>query len=91
MLKGGFLLFGEGSDRSREKSLIADRIWEVVAVDEFRLEEPTPPEARSRPYTSSIRNLLPTAFAAFTIVFSVTDVFSGSSNLSRDARLVFIS
>lgn len=45
MLKGGFLLFGVGSDRSREKSLIADRFWEVVAVDEFRLEEQTPPEA----------------------------------------------
>jgi hypothetical protein len=34
ILKGGFLLFGEGSDR----------IWEFVAVDEFRLEEQTQPE-----------------------------------------------
>ena len=27
----------------------SDRFWEVVAVDEFRLEEQTPPEARGRP------------------------------------------
>jgi len=42
------------------------------------------------PQANSIRNRLPTALAAFTIVLSVTEVFSGSRNLSRDARLVCI-
>lgn len=46
-VEGELVPMGSDSEASKERS--ADHIWEVVAVDEFRLEEQTQPEFEADP------------------------------------------